>query len=281
MFQWNRSLFVKPEVKRSSLINIKAFEQSIEKSIVEASKSKKERKKKSFAPSSFGAQGPCPRYWDLAFSGAVFDQESDALGAFVAETGIDFGDRLEKKLFDAGVAESHQKAVTFSDPPIFGFLDFEGEVVVSLDDNETYSERYVCDIKTTDSETFEKIRQTLIPKDAHLIQILIYMRILKLKTGILLYVDRNTGKMLSVPITISELNKKYVAYIFDWMKQIKAAADDPNVTLSRGFTKSTWQCKSCPVREKCWSEDVPKKIGPGKLEVNIEKWQKDNENEML
>ena len=53
--------------------------------------------KKSFSPSSLGyGHGKCPRYWYMAFSGAVFIDDNDAVAVANMAQGTQAHERLQK-----------------------------------------------------------------------------------------------------------------------------------------------------------------------------------------
>jgi len=261
-FNWDRSLFKKSLKRRSSFINLEELELAIEKAIVDDGSSSKEVKKVSFAPSSFGYSGACSRYWFYSFRGANFESSPDALGLFAMRFGTDAGDRLEKALLAEGVAESIQGKIINDFPPVFGYYDFISEFE---------GERFVADFKTCGSDKFDTIVSTgVAPKD-NMAQILIYMKILKLRSGLLIYINRDTGKMVSVPVSVTEEYKKFIEYAFKWMEDVKAYADEEEIPPQRCFTKSTFVCKGCPVNKICWEDDNEKGRGPGKLEIDISK----------
>lgn len=267
-FDWNRDLFKTLKVPIESNLDIKELQRLVELTIVNAKKTTKYIKKDNFSPSIFGGQGCCPRFHWYRFCGAENEENPDAISTYNMEFGTSYGDVLEERLLAAGVATDTQTWIKNQDPPISGKIDFIGEI---------NGEKYVVDIKTTDSDSFEKIRETGKAKDPNIVQLLIYMKLLKLKSGALLYVNRNSGKMICVPVNISPTHVAYVAYLFDWLTEVKKFADEQGAPPSRAYTKSTWQCKGCPVRKVCYEDENVKKIGPGKLEINIEKWAQDSD----
>jgi CRISPR/Cas system-associated exonuclease Cas4 (RecB family) len=63
-------------------------------------------------------------------------------------------------------------------------------------------------------------------------------------------------------------NEEYINYVFDWMDEVYNAYKE-NTPPKRGYTKSTWTCKSCPVAEACLErEEGVKKIE--NLKVGLE-----------
>ena len=262
-FDWNRDLFVNGAKPKQSLFNVKKLEEGIAKAISDARTSSGHKKKKSFSPSSFGGVGLCSRYWFFAFHGAEFSESPDPLSVFAMEFGNNYGQSLEERLVSAGVAAQRQLSISNDDPPIFGYLDF----ISNIEDEDV-----VVDLKTVGAEKFESIRTSMKPPDAHILQVLLYMKVLKYKAGALVYINRDTGKMLTVPLCISEKNKKFIEYVFDWMRETKRWADEEPEPPARSFPPSNWVCKSCPVKETCASMENKKKTGPGKLDIDIINW---------
>ena len=261
VYDWKRNLFERAKGV-NSFLDIRKLETQIDEAIVEADKSTYFSKKTSFAPSSLGYSGSCSRYQYLAFNGAEFQKGSDALGLFAMKFGTRFGDDVEKLLLAAGVASERQTEVINESPPIKGYTDFLGEI-----DGETY----VADFKTCGDEKYSKILESGVPPKDNLLQILLYMKILKLRTGILIYVNRNTGKMTVVPVTVSERHKEFLEYVFNWMIEVKEWSEG-EVIPSRSYPKSNFICKGCAVRATCDSIENVKKIGPGKLIIDIDKF---------
>lgn len=91
-------------------------------------------KKKTFSPSSIGyGNATCARYWYLAFDGAVFEDDNDALGIANMSYGTQAHTRIEKLFEDAGLLIDKEIEIKLSDPPIRGYMDvmikWDGEEV--------------------------------------------------------------------------------------------------------------------------------------------------------
>lgn len=267
-FDWSRDLFVKANVTVPSPLDLSKLEVGIEQAILDSRREDKHTRKTSFSPSSFGGPGPCARYWYYAFRGTVFESDNDALSVYAMEFGTNYGNVLESRLVKHGIASDNQLEILNENPPIKGYLDFIGVI----DD-----ENYVADLKTVGSDKFSKIKQSGMAPDAHILQVLLYMKILKYKYGVLVYINRDSGKMFLIPITISPINIEFINYVLNWMTETKRWADEESTPPARCFTKSTFTCKGCPVKNICYSEDNVKKTGPGKLEINITKWRDQND----
>ena len=49
---------------------------------------------------------------------------------------------------------------------------------------------------------------------------------------------------------MTDKNKEYIDYVFSWMQEVHQSYKD-NIPPKRGYTKSTWTCKGCPVFDAC------------------------------
>ena len=118
------------------------------------------QQKKTFAPSTIAyAFGECPRYWYLAFEGAVFTDNADAYGAANMTAGTKSHERIQEAMKNVpGLLVDSEFKVTYNDPPIFGF----GDVILNWDDKELLGE-----IKTMPNEGFEYRKTAGKPKTGH------------------------------------------------------------------------------------------------------------------
>lgn len=213
------------------------------------------KKKRSFAPSKLAwNEGECPRYWYIAFNGAEFVEEGDALGQFNMESGIISHERIGNLFKESELKVLYiEKKIENEDPPIFGYID------IGLD---RAGEEVVGEIKTTRTESFIHKQSKMKPPAYHLLQILIYMKLREVENGFILYENRNTGEILVLPVSI-EGYEEYLDYLWDWMCEVRAAWE--NKTLpERPYRTNSKVCKRCPVRKTCW-EDLDKGV------VKIEK----------
>jgi len=199
-------------------------------------------KKKSFAPSSLGYSGSCPRYWYYAFNGADFEYDTDAAAIANMDAGADAGVRLAKLIGKAGMLVDSEVPVQHQDPPIGGFIDalveWKGEVIPA-------------EIKTTRSSTWQVRANNNSVPGYQLVQLLIYMYVKGYQRGFLLTENKDTHRIFILPVRMTDENKALVERIFDWMREVKKNADEGELP-TRPFTKSSMQCKGCPVRNKCW-----------------------------
>ena len=99
--------------------------------------------KKTFAPSTIAySHGECPRYWYLAFEGAVFEDNADAYGAANMTAGTKSHERIQQAMMDSGIAEIYESDegtfyrqngdwIELSDED--DHFDFDGLMVIYVD----------------------------------------------------------------------------------------------------------------------------------------------------
>lgn len=208
-------------------------------------------KKKSFAPSTIAYQhGQCPRYWYLAFDGTVFEDYSDAYGVANMGSGTMGHDRIQSAMLASGVAVEYKDdkgipttefKVIANDPPIFGYgdamLNWEGEEIVG-------------EIKTMMNEAFEYRKKTNKPKAGHLVQLLIYMKILGKQKGALIYENKNNHDLLIIPVAVNDHYREWIEYAFKWMREVRKAWTDQTIP-TKNYRGNSKICKTCPVKAAC------------------------------
>jgi CRISPR/Cas system-associated exonuclease Cas4 (RecB family) len=207
--------------------------------------------KKTFAPSTIAYQhGQCPRYWYLAFNGNIFDDYTDAHGAAQMSAGTMSHDRIQDAMLQSGIAVPYvndkgetttEFKVISNDPPIFGYgdvmLNWEGEEIVG-------------EIKTMMSEAFEYRKKTNKPKAGHLIQLLIYMKILGRPKGALIYENKNNHDLLVIPVEVNDNYRQWVEGAFTWMREVRKAWVDQTLP-TKNYRGNSKICKTCPVKAVC------------------------------
>jgi CRISPR/Cas system-associated exonuclease Cas4 (RecB family) len=214
--------------------------------------------KKTFAPSTLtysDGNGVCPRYWYLAFEGAIFETYSTPYDIANMSSGVLSHSRIEKALLDSGIAQVFQKEnpktkeienttefkVVNSSPPIFGYGDcmlvWNGEEIVG-------------EIKTQNNEVFEYRKKAGKPKKDHVTQTLIYMKILKKSKGIIIYENKNNHELLLFPIEVNDTYREYIDNTFAWMDEVFAAWKNKQLPI-KNYRSNSKKCKTCPVRKTC------------------------------
>lgn len=203
-------------------------------------------KKKSFAPSTLVYNhGICPRYWYLAFEGNVFESNNTSQQVANMENGSKSHDRIQEAIQKTGIAKETEFKIINNDPPIFGY----GDLLVDIKENDV-----VVEIKTVDDVGFQRITQSNKPRSYHVLQTLIYMKIMNVSTGAILYENKNTHDMMVFPISVTEEYKEYLSYMFDWMRDVYSAWKNQTMP-KRPFRGKTKVCQNCPVVNACY--DLP------------------------
>lgn len=238
--------------------NLTSLLEVIEEAYVNSRPKEKFSKKTSFSPSTVGyGQGTCPRYWYLAFEGGNFKSTFDGLSIANMSNGTLAHQRIEKLFEDSGTLIEAERELTYDSPPIRGFAD----VIIEHD-----GVQIVGEFKTTRQESYVHREANNTPIDYHKVQILIYMKILDLKHGFLLYENKNTQELFLIPVEMTESNTEYTEYIFNWMKEVRGLWE--NKTLpKRPFSEKNKACKSCPLFDVCRSEMGDGEIDYSPLEV--------------
>jgi CRISPR/Cas system-associated exonuclease Cas4 (RecB family) len=199
------------------------------------------KKKKSFAPSGlFYGSGACARRWYLSFDGGMYDSKTTPMQLANMKNGIKSHERIQEAMLKSGVATEVEIEVKLEDPPIFGFAD--AKIV--------HDDEYVGEIKTTSHKNFEYRRNTNKIADYHLGQMLIYMYILGINKGIVIYESKDTNELHGITFEMTEEYREQVEGILEWCRKVWAMHQNEEMP-ARGFRKDSKVCKSCPVEERC------------------------------
>lgn len=203
--------------------------------------------KKTFAPSSLVyGPGMCARYWYLAFEGNMFENKTDGTSFANMNSGTDAHTRIiEKVLKDSEIMEWYEEYVLCDDPPIKGKMD----ALLKIDDNFVAFE-----LKTAKDEGFNYHKATNSASRYHIEQILIYMKILNLQYGAIVYENKNTHEILSIPIVVNQKYVDFINYLFEWMRKVKNAFDEKKLP-ERGYRKDSKICKGCALEKVCDSRE--------------------------
>lgn len=220
------------------------LEDILEEASARGGREAKWTQKKSFAPSSFygSGNGVCPRYWYLAFNGSNFEYENTARQRANMDAGTAAGERIADLFEKAGILKGAELEVKHEDPPIFGYMDlmvhWQGEDMPG-------------EVKTTRTESFAQRAAKMKSPGYQLIQLLIYMYVYKKEKGFFVIEDKNDHSLLVIPVKMTEQNLELVERVFEWMRLVKKNADEGELP-KRPFNKSSFNCKSCPVKKTCW-----------------------------
>ena len=226
----------------------------------------KHQTKNTFAPSTLSYNhGECARYWYIAFSGAVFEDKSDAFGVANRTNGTYGHKRIQDALIKSGIVEIFQQEdketgkvkdttelkIINENPPIYGY----GDGIFNWND-----EKVILEIKTVPNEGFEYRKNTGKAKKSHIFQILIYMKILGHKRGIILYENKNNHELLPILIEVDDYYREYINNAFDWMKVVRASWMKNELPI-KNYRSNSKICKACPVQKEC------DKMGAGVVKI--------------
>lgn len=207
-----------------------------------AKRSPRHQQKKTFAPSTIAyGHGECPRYWYLAFEGGEFQDHADAFAGANMTNGTKSHERIQQAMGDAGIVIDSEFKVTYSDPPIFGF----GDVLLNWK-----GEELLVEIKTAMQEGFEYRKRSRKAKLGHLIQVLIYMKIMKKAKAVIIYENKNNHELLAIPVTVNDYYIKWVDQAFDWMREVRRAWEEKTLP-TKNYRSNSKICKTCPLVKVC------------------------------
>lgn len=240
-----QELMTKPAETKSSL-NTAGLIEKMQSGYV-ADRGPKHTQKKTFSPSTIAyGHGECPRYWYLAFDGGVFEDNAQPLDVANMTNGTLSHERIQKAIANSGILIDSEFKIIYDSPPIFGYgdvlLNWEGEEIVG-------------EIKTTRDEVFEYRKRTMKPKAGHVIQLLIYMKVLKRGKGVLLYENKNSHELLAIPVEINDYYVKWVDYAFEWMRTVRKAWEDQTLP-KKNYRSNSKICKNCPLAKVCAVAEV-------------------------
>lgn len=197
--------------------------------------------KKSFSPSTLVyGNGACPRYWFLAFSGAEFTDDADAYAVANMSSGTMGHERIQKAIKASGILVEEEKKIITQDPPIFGFAD----AIIQWGE-----EQPVVEIKTMKEESF-LYRKHAKPPSYHLMQLIIYMKVLGKRLGILLYENKNSHELHAITVEPTEEYIAWADYAFDWMRKVRAQWESGEIP-KKPVRSNAKMCKTCPVAAAC------------------------------
>jgi CRISPR/Cas system-associated exonuclease Cas4 (RecB family) len=203
----------------------------------------KHTQKKTFAPSTIAyGHGECPRYWYIAFDGTTFEDHADAYGGANMTAGTKSHERIQEAMGNVpDFLVSSEFKITHNDPPIFGF----GDVILNVEGKELLGE-----IKTMPMEAFEYRKAAGKPAKYHLVQLLIYMKILNKTEAVLIYENKNNHELLILPVEINDYYIKWVNGTFDWLRAVRKAWTDRTLP-EKNYRSNSKICKTCPVKATC------------------------------
>ena len=251
-----KQIMLKPN-EPSKILDTDALIEKINSGYI-AKRGPKHQVKKTFAPSTLvWSHGECARYWYLAFEGNVFENNDTPYGVANMTAGTKSHDRIQQAMLDSDLAvayldeEATKKAgedvyttefkVINNDPPIFGYGDamikWEGEEIIG-------------EIKTMPSDAFEYFKSVGRPKVGHLMQLLIYMKILNKPKGVMIYENKNSHDLLAFPVEVKDVYIQWIDTTFEWLRTVRKAWKDKTIP-QKNYRSNSKICKGCPLKTAC------------------------------
>ena len=217
-------------------------------------------KKNNFSASglTYGA-GECPRYWTLAFDGQITYDNSDAIGVANRTQGSLGHGRIQEAIEASGLLaqdlemdpiprkydqQTHpalEFRVKTDDPPFDGY----GDVMIDYK-----GERLIGEIKTIRNDEFEYRKINRRSKMAHLMQLLLYMKVWKMRKGVMIYENKNTHELLTLPVVVNEHYRTWAEEAFDWMKLVYKNWQEKQLP-EIPYRSNSKICKVCPIQKAC------------------------------
>ena len=218
------------------------------------------QKKNNFSASglTYGA-GECPRYWHLAFDGQVHYDNADAFGVANRTQGTLGHNRIQEAIEASGllaqdmefdpIVRKYSKQthpamefrVKLDDPPFDGYgdvmLDYKGE-------------RLVGEIKTIPNDAFQYRKLNRKPKMGHLMQLLMYMKVWKIPKGVIIYENKNSHELLTLPVVVNDHYRNWIDQAFEWMKTVYKGWQDKELPQVP-YRSNSKICKVCPIQKAC------------------------------
>jgi CRISPR/Cas system-associated exonuclease Cas4 (RecB family) len=237
-----QEVMIKKVADKKTFLNNEALIEKINSGYI-INRGDKFTQKKSIAPSTIAfSHGECARYWYLAFEGGVFEDNADAYGGANMTAGTKSHERIQEAMGNVpGLLVDSEFKVVANDPPIFGF----GDVILNWEGEELLGE-----IKTMPMEGFEYRKKVGKPKTGHLIQLLIYMKILKKAKAVLIYENKNNHDLLILPVEVNDYYRQWVDGAFQWMRDVRKAWVDKTLP-TKNYRANSKICKTCPLTKVC------------------------------
>lgn len=197
--------------------------------------------RKGFAPSE---TSECNRYHVYMFRGVDVNQHHPAKLKRMFSTGNDLHERYVKYFEEMGILIDTEKKIVSDDriPVPIGpayvdaIIEWGGEKVVEL--------------KSISDNGYNIVRLTKRPKDDHYRQIQLYLDVMDMDDGFVIYENKNTSALLIFEIKRDRefLDRVYAKYLDIWTTFKEG--DLPK----RPFLKDSKQCKDCKVQKSCWAD---------------------------
>jgi PD-(D/E)XK nuclease superfamily protein len=198
--------------------------------------------------------------------------ERQAAFAFLGMPGKQIIDPAQQAIFDDGNWRHYKWDATFLDmqlvlgPRKFKVISIEEPVELpefyiagSLDAVIVIKGKlYVVDFKGINQWGFERVFRDHKPHEAHVLQLITYMKARKVRRGLLLYDDKNTQKQAIFAITFT---KKAWSEVEDWADNVLRRITEQKLPpMSLDCQAGTFLFERCPFASHCYGGANPEKV---------------------
>lgn len=163
------------------------------------------------------------------------DVDTSVLRKFVQGNSIH--EKLVTILEKTGVVTAKEIDIPVNDYKIHGRIDALLEI---------NGEKIILEIKSIANYGFISLKE---PKREHVYQLQLYLFFFNIKKGFLLYESKDNQNLIQfeMKLNINTVKRalKSILKIEEYIKN--------NEVPPRDFLKNSWQCKSCPYRDHCYS----------------------------
>ena len=172
---------------------------------------------------------PCDRYVYLAFFGRTVATPISANVRRIFDCGDYLGYRFSKYFKDMGIWVAEEQSVSLNDPPIAGRYDF-------LIQHEVYG-KTVVELKSINDRGFKQLITD--PKPDHYLQLQIYLNLLDIQHGIVLYENKNDQQVKCFEVTRS---LEVWAKLLERCERIRSMVSMPGMCTGEKYCR----CKEVP-----------------------------------
>ena len=172
---------------------------------------------------------PCDRYVYLAFNGLMPGSPIAANVRRIFDCGDYLGYRYSKYFKDMNLWIDEEKSVSLADPPIAGRYDF-------IIHHEVYGQT-VVELKSINDKGFKALITD--PKPDHFLQLQIYLNLLQLEHGIVLYENKNDQQVKCFEVRRS---KEVWEQILEKCDRIRRMVNLPSICTGEKYCR----CKEVP-----------------------------------
>lgn len=223
--------------------DIKLITKGIQDSFIDVT-TEEQVKKKTFSPSRLAwGSGGCPRNWYFLFNGVNSKETISSFAKNNMQSGSDGHARMQDQILSGPLDAVCEEQLRNVDPPINSFCD----VIVNLEDK-----RVPIEIKTCNDLAFEYREASRKAADYHILQLLVYMKILGTDLGFVMYENKNTYDKIMIPVRMTPEHQETIDNAWAWMQETrKAYEDDEMPKYFKNRRKNSKICGQCAIKEAC------------------------------